>query len=69
MWKCKRYKTVFCEHLKRGRYIKGAPMRINLVPEEIRVKPLYQAIPRVMPLYWREDAEKNSQKFGKAQHY
>ena len=55
---CKRYNTVFCDHLKRGRYIKGAPMRINLVPEENRVKPLYQAVPRVVPLHWREEAEK-----------
>ena len=55
---CKRYNTVFCEHLKRGRYIKGAPMRYNLVPEENRVKPLYQAVPRVVPLHWREEAEK-----------
>ena len=30
---CNRYKTVFSEHLKCGRHIKGAPMRINLVPE------------------------------------
>ena len=55
---CKRYKTVFSEHLKRGRHIKGAPMRINLVPEEKRVKPLYHAVPRVVPLHWREEADK-----------
>ena len=55
---CNRYKTVFSEHLKRGRHIKGAPMRINLVPEEKRVKPLYHAVPRVVPLHWREEADK-----------
>ena len=55
---CKRYKTVFSEHLKCGRHIKGAPMRINLVPEEKRVKPLYHAVPRVVPLHWREEADK-----------
>ena len=55
---CNRYKTVFSEHLKRGRYIKGAPMRINLVPEEKRVKPLYHAVPHVVPLHWREEADK-----------
>ena len=55
---CNRYKTVFSEHLKRGRHIKGAPMRINLVPEEKRVKPLYHAVPRMVPLHWREEADK-----------
>ena len=55
---CNRYKTVFSEHLKHGRHIKGAPMRINLVPEEKRVKPLYNAMPRVVPLHWREEADK-----------
>ena len=55
---CNRYKTVFSEHLKHGRHIKGAPMRINLVPEEKRVKPLYHAVPSVVPLHWREEADK-----------
>ena len=55
---CNRYKTVFSEHLKHGRHIKGAPMRINLVPEEKRVKPLYHAVPRMVPLHWREEADK-----------
>ena len=55
---CNWYKTVFSEHLKHGRHIKGAPMRINLVPKVKRVKPLYHAVPRVMPLHWREEADK-----------
>ena len=33
-------------------------MRINLVPEEKRVKPLYHTVPRVVPLHWREEGDK-----------
>ena len=46
-----------CQNASCSRHIKGAPMRINLVPEEKR-KPLYHAMPRVVPLHWREETDK-----------
>ena len=33
-------------------------MRINLIPKEKWTKLLYQAVLRIMPLHWRDEARK-----------